>query len=262
MNRRRFLGLCGVAGVGGVTAFTMFDDGVAAGAPGFPQTDSGHPRLEGSTADGWTVLTEDVRTVSGGEFGIDVTAEVYTTLFSHDAARNGVAEQTRGAFDRPVVLASLTRVDLDSYVNVALTVDRLEQQVLPAVESQLTAQGVADVAYEETTLADDLQGVQRTYDVTGTMPVDDLSYDEPDTPKQGPVRIPGFDLSVSGVLALWKAEVGTVYVFGSVYPDESVTKTATRTVEGPRGETREVSSDVSFEFDTATYREAAVSLLD
>ncbi|MFC5970730.1 twin-arginine translocation signal domain-containing protein [Halomarina salina] len=261
MNRRRFLGLCGVAGVGGVTAFTLFDDGVAAGAPGFPRSETDHPRLGESKSAGWTVVSEDAQTVSGGQFGIDVTADVYTTLFSHEGARERVAEQTRGAFDRPVVLASLTRVDLHSYVNVALSVDRLDQQVLPAVESQLADQGVAQVDYEETALAEDLRGIQRTYDVTGTMPVDDLTYDEPDTPDMGPVRVPGFDLSIAGVLALWKSSVGTVYVLGSVYPDESVSKTATRTVEGPDGETREVSEEMALEFDTAAYRDAVISLV-
>lgn len=262
MKRRRFLGLCGVAGVSGATAFTLFDDGVAAGAPGFPRSESGHPRLGESDAGGWTVLAEDRQTVSGGQFGVEVSAAVYTTVLSNDAARERAAERTDGAFDRPVVLASLTRVDLDSYVNAVLSVDRLEGQVLPAVESQLTARGVADVNYQETTLAADLTGVQRTYDVSGTMGVDGFSYVHPAAPDGGSVRVPGFDLSVAGVLALWKAEAGTLYVLGAVYPDESVTRTATRTVEGSDGERREVSAELTLEFDAATDREAVVSLLD
>jgi len=258
MKRRRFLVLGGVAGVGGVTGMTLYDDGVAAGAPAFPRSDDGQPRLD----EGWTVLTEDGRTVSAGRYGVEVTADVATTLFSLDAARERVAERTRGALDRPVVLASLTRVDLRSYVNAALTVDRLESQVMPAVESQLAAHDVTDVTYEVTTLAEDLTGVQTTYDVSGTMRVPDLSFDEPDTPEMGPVRVEGFDVDVAGVVALWKAEVGTVYVLGSVYPDESVTRTAARTVEGPNGDTREVSRSLTLEFDAASYREAILSLLD
>ena len=262
MNRRRFLGLCGVAGVGGATAFTLFDSGVAAGAPSFPESKTGHPRLGRSNDGTWTVLTEDTQTVSGGQFGIDVSASVHTTVFSYDAAREYVAERTRGVLDRPVVLASLTRVDLDSYVNAVVSIDRLEGKVIPAVKTQLVAQGVAGVGYEETTLADDLTGVQRTYDVRGAMPVAALSYDDPDTPDRGPVRVPAFDISVAGVLALWKESAGTVYVLGSVYPDEPVSMAATQTVEGSDGERREVHTEVTLDFDAATYREAVVSLLD
>ena len=260
MKRRRFLVLGGVASVGGLTGFGLYDNGVAAGAPAFPRSETGHPRLYPET-EGWSVLAEDAQTVSGGRYGVEVTADVYTTLFSYDAARERVAERTRGALDRPVVMSSLTRVDVDSYVNAALTVDRLEGEVLPAVESQLAAHDVADVDYAETSLAADLEGVQRTYDVRGSMTVPDLTYDEPDTPDMGPVRVPGFDLSVAGVVALWKAEVGTLYVLASVYPDEGVTKTATRTVEGPNGESHEVSRDVTLSFDAETYREAVVSVL-
>ncbi|MWG35516.1 hypothetical protein [Halomarina oriensis] len=261
MKRRRFLGLCGVVGVGGATGLTLYDDGVAAGAPGFPSTDDGQPRLDGADADEWTVLDETAETFSEGRYGVDVTAAVYTTLFSYTPARERVADRTRGAFDRPVVLASLTRVDVESYVNAALTVDRLEARILPAVETQLAERGVSNPTYERTALAEALTGVQRTYDVGGSMAVPALSYDEPDTPRMGPIRVPAFDLSVAGLLALWKVDTGTLYVLGSVYPDETVTRTATRTVEGPEGETRELSRETTLDFDPDRYRAAVRSLL-
>jgi hypothetical protein len=261
MKRRRFLGLCGVAGVGGVTGLTLYDDGVAAGAPAFPRSAGGQPRLD-EGRDEWTVVDESTDTLSEGQYGVEVTADVYTTLFSYTPARERVAERTHEAFDQPVVLASLTRVDFESYVNAALTVDRLEAQVTPAVESQLATHDVTDVSYAETALADDVEGVQRTYDVDGSMAIPDLSSTTPETPDRGPVRVEGFDLGVAGVVALWKADVGTLYVLGSVYPAETVTKTATTSVEGPNGETRELSRDLTLRFDTDTYRDAVLSLLD
>ncbi|MFD1511811.1 hypothetical protein [Halomarina rubra] len=261
MKRRRFLGLCGVAGVGGVSAMTLYDDGVAAGAPAFPRSAAGHPRLREDDGAEWSILDEATRTVSGGKFGVDVSATISSTLFSYDAASEHAAARTDGAFDRSVVLASLSRIDLDSYVNLAVTADRIEGQVLPAVESQLRERDVGEVDYERTTLADDLRGVQRTYDVGGTMGVGPISYDDPDAPDVS-VDVPGFDLDVAGVVALWKASVGTVYVLGGVYPAASVTRTATATAEGPDGEHHETDREVTMEFEPATYRDALLSLLD
>jgi hypothetical protein len=258
VNRRRFLGVCGVAGAGGLSAFALYDDGVAAGAPSFPRSDDGHPRLLAADRDPWSVHRETERSTSASRYGVDLTAAVDSTLFSYDPARARLAERTRGALDRPVVLAALSRVDLDSYVNLAVTVDRLAERVLPAVEAQLADADVRDIDHERTALAEDLRGVQRTYDLSGAMAMPAFETDV----AGGVARVAGFDLDVAGVLALWKADVDTVYLLGGVYPADAVTRTATATVEGPDGESRTVDREVTVGFEPERYREAVLALLE
>lgn len=150
LSRREVLAGLGVTGA---TALSGCGSNVQA-AQG-EASDKEVPPPDVREPDGWVVASKDTQPrvfKKGKEFGLEYTAVGHTRQYENKQLRKRVREETFGNFDRPLLVASASRIDFFpdyAHVGTSFKTSEIEQAVKSKLKSRMAEAGIQNVRYDE-----------------------------------------------------------------------------------------------------------------
>lgn len=172
-----------------------------------------------------------------------------------------MTERTAGEFDRGLSTAVVSRLTLEGVARRAATTHRIAENAMGGIEAALRERGVESLETVETT--DPVpEGDGEIIEYRGTVEVPAITREIEVRGETRTVDLEGSPLAVDGLFTVRKADAGTAYVAGGVYPDENYVREESVSPSEAAGPDAEVTVDVDLDLDPGRLRERVIELIE
>lgn len=246
MRRRELLG--GVAGAGALAL---------GGCLGSARGEYPWPTVDEEALAGWDRLYERSDEYGVSYWGIEALS-VHERRYSYEYTelRESVAGLTGHEIDRSLARFVASRMTLEGFGRPFATPERLVDDAMAGIESELREQGLESIERVEPT--DPLPAVDgELVEYRGEIDIPSFSREVDAYGVSTTIESDGDPLDAEGVFAVWMPEDDTAYVAGGVYPAEDALE---RFVPAAAG--LDIGTLLGLETDPTELRERIVALVE
>lgn len=196
--------------------------------------------------------TGEIRQVSDAT---GMTAYTAGQIYEVTDLTERVTEKTMGNFSDPLMVFFAAKTNLEGLTTAAASPERIADSSKTLVERRLNDQGVEDTREVKPAAPLPDYSSSETVEFRGT-------YRTPEITQQAqlgngetlPIEIPAQDLSVAGMMTVWKQDNGTALLAGGGYPAEDYEYTTETSMTSDLGDGIDVSVSIDLNLQPESLR--------